>query len=107
MCPAIHTLKSTSVSPLERIFEVPFDLQHNGTTTHAGSWLLKELEFSCDDTVCEITGQRQLRVKLQGGRLALECIAHSFEVVEGIINAAWHQDREHKAIDKIVARDLV
>jgi hypothetical protein len=106
----LQTFQSSVVSPQERVYNVQFDLLHEAAITHVCDWLLKELECDCDDLVCEITGQHQLRVKLQVCTREHGCDEHSaraFEVVEGIINSAFEHDSAHKnAAGEIFARDL-
>jgi hypothetical protein len=107
---AIQAFQSSFVSPQERVYNVPFDLLHEGAITHVCDWLFKELECDCDDVVCEVTGQHQLRVKLQLSTREQGCDEHSaraFEVIEKIINSAFGQDSEHKkAAGEIFAHDL-
>ncbi len=111
MTTLIKSIAAIAVSSTERIYRLPFELIHDGATTHACDWLLRELEFDCDDDIaCQVIDPQQLQVKLQSIAAEQACEEHcarTFAVVEGILARAWERDCAHKAAADIFVRDMV
>jgi hypothetical protein len=106
-----HTVHSKHHVPfvqdnrLERTYELPFAVYHDGGLTRTGAWLLNELSNN-DAVHAEAVDDTHLHVNMPASELACTSAPtrdRAFAGVDHTIEAACQKDDDHRALkDKYI-----